>query len=404
MPLFGLGEIRFDKNPEATKGPLASLYESKYKTNTLKYPLDIGSPDKGHYMLIYINKQNSSQLLDAPEEDPTTQAFNGLVGSNNSDLSSQIKSSVGGEIGGFVSNQVGKIDSLTGGALSGIASGVKNIVSGFGSNKGTVLNGNGAATQSIINRNVKSLQLNGGKLSQTKFTGDVIALYMPDTLQFDFRQNYDELSLTSNLAGLVGVSAADQIMNGLNGQKLLDAVKAYGSTAAAKLGDIGRAGAFLGIGAVINPMLEVIYKSPSFRSFDYVFKFYPRSEREAVEVQKIINLLQYHQAPELKTDGSGALLIPPSEFEVKFYYSGKENDNVPKIGACVLRSIQVNYAPQGWSAYEVPGQSATLGGTGMPVGIEMALSFQEVTYLTKQVSNEFAQRAGVDFTQAGTYG
>lgn len=399
MPLFGLGEIRFDKNPEATKGPLASLYESKYKTNTLKYPLDIGSPDKGHYMLIYINKQNSSQLLDAPEEDPTAQAVSGLGTSN-------INTAVGGEVGNFISNQAGKIDSLTGSTIaSGIVSGVKNLVGGLGSNKTTVLNGNGAATQSIINRNVKSLQLNGGKLSQTKFTGDVIALYMPDTLQFDFRQNYDELSLTSNLAGLVGVSAADQIMNGLNGQKILDAVKAYGSMAAAKAGgDIGRAGAFLAVGAVVNPMLEVIYKSPSFRSFDYVFKFYPRSEREAVEVQKIINLLQYHQAPELKTDGSGALLIPPSEFEVKFYYSGKENDNIPKVGACVLRSIQVNYAPQGWSAYEVPGQSATLGGTGMPVGIEMALSFQEVTYLTKQVSNEFAQRAGVDFTQAGTYG
>ena len=133
-------------------------------------------------------------------------------------------------------------------------------------------------------------------------------------------------------------------------------------------------------------MLEVIYKSPSFRSFDYIFKFYPRSEREAIEVQKIITLLQYHQAPEIKTEGSASLLIPPSEFDIKFYYSGKENDNIPKIGSCVLKDIQVNYAPQGWSAYEVPGQDATLGGTGMPVGIEMTLSFQEVTYITKSIS------------------
>jgi hypothetical protein len=80
------------------------------------------------------------------------------------------------------------------------------------------------------------------------------------------------------------------------------------------------------------------------------------------------------------------MLIPPSEFDIKFYYSGKENDNIPKIGSCVLKDIQVNYAPQGWSAYEVPGQSATLGGTGMPVGIEMTLSFQEITYITKSIS------------------
>ncbi|MFM7858464.1 MAG: hypothetical protein ACKO96_42720, partial [Flammeovirgaceae bacterium] len=50
---------------------------------------------------------------------------------------------------------------------------------------------------------------------------------------------------------------------------------------------------------------------------------------------------------------------------------------------CVLKAIQINYAPNGFSAYEIPGQNATLGGTGMPVGIEMQLSFQEMTYQTK---------------------
>lgn len=391
MPLFGLGEIRFDKNPEATKGPLASLYESKHKTNTLKYPLDVGSPDKGHYMLIYINKQISSQLQDGPEENATSQALSGLGGSN-------INTAVGSEVGNFVSNQAGKIDALTGSTVasgiasagsnivSGAISGVKNIIGGLGTNKARVLSGNGAATQSIISRNVKSLQLNGGKLSQTKHTGDVIALYMPDTLNFGFTQNYDQLSLTSNMAGLVGTSVAEQIKSGIDAKKLQDAALAIASAKGAGLGDIGRAGAFLGIGAVVNPMLEIIYNSPSFRSFDYIFKFYPRSEREAIEVQKIINMLQYHQAPEIKKDGSTSLLIPPSEFDIKFYYAGKENDNIPKIGSCVLRNIQVNYAPGGWSAYEVPGQDATLGGTGMPVGIEMSLSFQEVTYITKHIS------------------
>ena len=123
MPLFGLGEIRFDKNPEATKGPLASLYESKYQSKTLKYPLDVGSPDKGHYMLIYINKQNSSQLQDSPQENATSQALSGLGGTSN------INTAVGGEVGNFVSNQANKIDSLTGSKVaSGVVSGIKNIV------------------------------------------------------------------------------------------------------------------------------------------------------------------------------------------------------------------------------------------------------------------------------------
>jgi hypothetical protein len=405
MPLFGLGDITFNKNPFPTKGPLADLAESPYKTRTLRYPSTIGSAGEGHYMMIYINKQKTSQLLDSPEENATSQATSALLNKNNNvNISSAIKNSIGGQAGSVIANQIGKVDNFTGGILSDVTAGVKSVIGGLGSNRSNILNGNAAATQSIINRNIKSLQSNGGKLSQTKFTGDVIALYMPDTLQFEYKQNYDELSLTRDLVGLVGVAAAEQIENNGDKQKFLDAVKAVVARTGAGFGDIGRAGAFLGFGAVVNPMLEVIYNSPSFRSFDYVFKFYPRNEREAVEVQKIINILKYHQAPEVKTDGSISMLIPPSEFDIKFYYSGKENDNIPKIGSCVLRNIQVNYAPNGWTAYEVPGQDATLGGTGMPVGIEMTLSFQEVTYLTKNVPNEFAQRAGVDFTKKDTYG
>jgi len=405
MPLFGLGDIQFNKNPFPKKGPLASLYESQFQSRTLKYPSTVGSAGQGHYMLIYIKKQINSQVLDSPQENSTSQATASILNKNNNmNVSEAVKGAVGGEIGSVLSNQLGKIDSYTNGLLSGGVTGVRNVGNILGTNKASALNGNAAATQSIINRNIKSLQSNGGKLSQTTQTGDVIALYMPDTLQFEYKQSYDELSLTKNLAGLVGVAAAEQFVEGGNKEKALDAVKAAISmVAGSKLGDIGRAGAFLGFGAVVNPMLEVIYNSPSFRSFDYIFKFYPRDEREAIEVQKIINLLQYHQAPEVKTDGSISLLIPPSEFDIKFYYSGKENENIPKIGSCVLRNIQVNYAPQGWAAYEVPGQEATLGGTGMPVGIEMALSFQEVTYLTKNITNEYEENAGVKFTQKGAY-
>ena len=159
--------------------------------------------------------------------------------------------------------------------------------------------------------------------------------------------------------------------------------------------------------------MEVIYSSPEFRSFRFDFMFYPRNRVEAKEVRNIIQRIQFHQAPELKNDGSSLLLIPPSQFDIKFYYSGKQNLNVPQIGNCVLKSIQVNYAPNGWSAYEVPGEETSVGGTGMPVGIEMTLSFQEVEYLTKNIPDATAKNseissaynmaefgnAGVEFSQ-----
>jgi hypothetical protein len=155
------------------------------------------------------------------------------------------------------------------------------------------------------------------------------------------------------------------------------------------------------LGAVVNPLLEVIYRAPQFRSFQYDFIFYPRDEREAVEVQKIINSLQYHQAPEFKQGSAGSLLIPPSEFDIEFYYGGKKNPNLPAVGNCVLKSIQVNYAPNGFSAYEVPGQNATVGGTGMPVAIQVSLQFQETTYLTKNEPGD-PPAVSVDPAEAGT--
>jgi hypothetical protein len=410
MPIFGFGDIEFNTSSNSNKGPLSALEESGNKNKYLRYPKSVGNSDNGHYMLIYVRKQKNSAVLDSPQNGGVSSAVSNIFNANavGSNITDAIKSKVGGELAESINNGLSKIDQATGGILSSIGSALGGAFSVLGTNKTTVLNGNQAATQSIINRNIKSLQTNGGKLSTTTQTGDVIALYMPDTLQFDFGQNYEDLSLTRNIAGLVGVAAAEQLVEGGDKEKFLDAVKAVGARIAGEsLGDIGRAGAFLTFGSVVNPMLEVIYSSPRFRSFDYVFKFYPRDEREAVEVQQIINLLQFHQAPETKTDGSVSLLIPPSEFDIKFYYRGKENENIPKIGTCVLRNIQINYAPNGWAAYEVPGQDATIGGTGMPVGIEMTLQFQEVVYLTKNIPDLYTKSQLESYaaaSQRGEYG
>jgi hypothetical protein len=83
------------------------------------------------------------------------------------------------------------------------------------------------------------------------------------------------------------------------------------------------------------------------------------------------------------------LIIPPSEFDIRFYYGGRENPNIPPIATCVLRSVQVNFAPRGFTTYESIGEnSPALGRTGMPVGITMTLRFQETTYITKEDFNK----------------
>jgi len=258
------------------------------------------------------------------------------------------------------------------------------------------IGGDSAATQAIIDTSIKKIT-NKSFLQTTQLTTDAIALYMPDTLNYSHSQTYDQLSLGGEMLGKVAgaaQSAADEYNKGGGKDAMSSVLKSAGLTAgqagAQVLGKLtgseqsAQIGFTAATGKVQNPMLEMIYKSPNFRSFSFDFMFYPRDEQEALEVQRIIERLRFHQAPELVKDAQG-FLVPPSEFDIKFYYAGAQNPNIPPIATCVLTTIDVNYAPNGFSAYEVPGEnSPALGRTGMPVAIQLTLQFQETTYLTKE--------------------
>jgi len=148
-------------------------------------------------------------------------------------------------------------------------------------------------------------------------------------------------------------------------------------------------------GLVNNPMLEVIYSSPRFREFSFNFMLYPRSEKEAIDVQNILSRFRFHQAPEIKDNTGGFFLIPPSEFDISFMYNGRPNPNIDKISTCVLTNISVDYAPKGFQTYEVGGENdAKLGRTGMPIGIGLSLTFMETQILTKEYHDNYSRTLG----------
>ena len=408
MPLFGLGDIQFNKGASVRQGPLGSLVDNKFKTTTLRYPIDIGNYDKGHYMVIYVRQQKNTQTKfkgQIVDEDAMNKAADSIQKSAEnkikSSLSGNINSSIGGELLKKINNGLGQINNMSGGALGGltsaigkVAGGVANSVDSLFGQKTSLIGGNSAATQANIDTSIKKIT-NKSFLKTTELTTDAIALYMPDTLAYTYSQSYDNAEMGGELLGQLaaaGVSAKEQMEKTgvLGGVAALGKSGALGlgSRAAGLLGQNTGAVAFQALAGVAkNPMLELIYKSPNFRTFQFEFSFYPRDEREALEVQKIIERLRFHQAPELVEDAQG-FLIPPSQFDIKFYYGGVQNPNIPPMTTSVLTNIDVNYAPNGWSAYEVPGENQpSLGRTGMPVAIQVTLQFQETTYLTKQDFN-----------------
>lgn len=324
-------------------GPLAKLNGSSFERTTLRYPIDLGSVDKGHYVVFYARVQKDTQYR-----------YN--IGSA-SDLQASTPTNYGN----------------LGYPTTGIFSNPSNTLGG---------GGQGALGQTISKK---------GMPTRTVLTTDAIGLYMPDTILFQHEQSYDVLSPGTEFLGQMvqaGASVYDQFKQGgegaLKNSIMKNAILVGGSKLAQMGGSTGQLAFTAFTGTVVNPILEMIYRSPNFRSFQFDFMFYPRSRKEAVEVQNILERFKYHQSPEILRGAEG-FLIPPSEFEIVFYYNGKQNPNIPPIATTVLTDINVNYAPQGWSAYEVPGETTpSKGGTGMPVATQLTLQFRETTYLTKE--------------------
>jgi len=410
MSLFGFGNIVFDKsNGDRAKGPLAALEKNQFEKTRLRYPIDLGQTDKAHYLVFYIREQTRTKFGSvaggAANKNALEDATKSQVAAGKAQIMGSIqkaKDAVNQAKSGFASDVLDKLNGISSqggiaGALSKVAG---NVVGGinnvFGSTSVT-FGGNSQATEDQIQTSIKKITgQNLEFLRTTRLTKDSIALYMPDTLQYGYSQTYDQLSLGGELGGqalAAGKSALEEYektgkIGNAFGSVLKSAGNVAGQKGVKKLGELTgnqqTAQAILAsTGRVENPMLEMVYKSPAFRDFQFDFTFYPRDEREALEVQKIIKKFTFHQAPEILA-GAGGFLVPPSEFDIQFYYNGAQNPNIPTVGTCILKGIQVNYAPNGFTAYEIPGENApALGRTGMPVAIQITLQFQEVVILTK---------------------
>ena len=408
MALFGLSDISFDKGSSPRKGPLAALVGNEFATTTLKYPLDIGNADKAHYMVFYIKAQKATQFKYTSARDFTAQDYAQSGGGSNS-ISGMISGGgqkLGQQLLDKVNSGLGQLNAQTNGALSGLtgalgkaAGGLATGIDNMFAKASLSIGGDSASTSAHIDTSIKAIT-NKSFLKTTQLTTDAIALYMPDSLNYSYTQSYTDLQLGNELGGkalAAGSSIIDAFKGGEGAADTAKAVlKSAGtsaglegvSAAAGLIGNVAGAGtAQLGFqaatGTVRNPMLEMVYSSPGFRSFQFEFTFYPRDEREALEVQRIIERFRFHQAPEL-VKGAEGFLIPPSEFDIKFYYAGSMNPNIPAMATTVLKQIDVNYTPNGWTAYEVPGENKpALGRTGMPVAIQMQLQFTETSFLTK---------------------
>ena len=375
--LLGNG-VSFKNKSRSVLNALSDRFEDG--TQVLRYPSDLGSVDKGHYIFIQINEQINtsfpgSQSGEQTQRESNKRALQALFGNTTTGeglgtaftTTSDVANAVIRDVTDFAVKDFGLVGQAT-------SEGVKQSLRIFDKSTG-------------ISSAFKQVQSGTGVRTIRKIT-DTIALYMPDTLNFTYNQAYDTLNPGGSMAQTalsVLNSATETYKSGGNIKDQLRNASPFLANYFLRDNDVGRILFTAGTGGKVqNPMKEILYSSPDFRSFRFDFLMMPRSEKEALEVQNIIDLLRFHQAPEIVKNSGGFFMFPPSEFDISFQYNGNENVNIPKISTCVLTQIDTDYAPGGFAAYEVPGEmDPRLGRTGMPVAIRLTLGFTETEYLVK---------------------
>ena len=374
------------------RGSRGLVMKSKdpFAFSTLQYPPNVtNSQENGHYILFYVNVQNKTKYDYQSGRDASVR-----VG----DYAERVKEHQGKDNDSmfttFVESNLGARES---GFADEVAYSQQLLANGA---PGNVLWNN----MSYLTKNRKP---NASGISQalgpttTRIT-DSVALYLPPAIKSDLSAQYDDSK--TGMFGFLALSGKG-LLKAMDDHDFDSATDTVFDVAGTLLGEAGKKFAAAAVSAVtgaegvqatfdkafgqtLNPYIEVTFGSMGMRTFDYTFKFSPKSKKETEEAKAIIQLFRFHMAPELKNDSSPhRYMTLPSTFDIHYMYqsgvgnnaTARENDYYNKIATCVLTNVGVDYTPNS----EI--QSFA---DGAPTQMSLALSFKETEMMTKQKIND----------------
>ena len=360
---------------EANKGESSALQEPSTELINLRYPIDLGTDNiYRHLMRINVYKQSLSKLK-PPTIGPN--AFDDTKAGASKAKSIDASEVYAGGVALGLIGAAGEISSLIGGLagrgkatlLGRSAAATNRAGAAAGQVAETIVNAAGKLAVGGIA--IAGIAGKGLERKTEKTSVAYISLYMPETLVFTDKHDFDPVSVTEAL-GSVGVAGAIAGAGGYTSGELAGRAAQQSGLFGDGIVDVS----LFGEGYALNPQLEILYKGSKNRQFVFSFKFAPRNQQEAEQVTSIIKTLRYHSAPEYATEANSArYFIPPSEFDIEFFIGSERNTKIPRIAQCVLENIDVNYAPSGQYSTFVD---------GMPVEITMQLTFTETVILTKE--------------------
>lgn len=257
----------------------------------------------------------------------------------------------------------------TKGAVAGAALAIRKL-KGFPGNKfraaGNVVGGTvlGGAAGGAIGATIAS-QINIDK--KLKRLSTEITLYTPQTVMMNQRtdwENYNDV-----IFDLLQQGSNEEVISSVTAGGIASAAGRIVATAASDLVQSATRTA-------VNPKKDLLFRGIDRREFTFEYQFAPRSPEEAKEVANIIHAFRLFSAPEVIENTMDYLYVYPAEFDIEYGFVKnnieEQNKYLNKISSCVLRSVFVNYAPNGsFQSLE----------NGEPVQVNMTLHFQEIETL-----------------------
>jgi hypothetical protein len=354
-------------------GSINQSNQGPYNVNQLAYPEDISNrADLQHYVMFFINVRGKTKFKPAKTVDVD-------VSSRGQNTISQEGLATTATVGaGIAAAGAAATGQLIGNAVRGSVRGKAGALLRLASQKGRGVAG-ALVAGAVGAGGTAALQQISDTFSvkEPERTTDAVMLPIESIPTVKYSMKYKDFDF-GMLGGILGGSSAiDSNIGGRMGEGVAAAVASIGKLASGVpgLGGVGETAVQAGkLAAKVatNPFKEVLFEAVNFRTFGFSYTFLPKSLSEVYNVKRIIDLFKFHMHPELSKDG--LFYIYPSEFDIQYYFQGRQNDFLHKISTCVLTDMSVNYGNEYFSSFR----------DGEPTEIRMNLTFQETELMTKE--------------------
>lgn len=205
----------------------------------------------------------------------------------------------------------------------------------------------------------------------------MIGLPMPDMLTTDHSTMWSraEGGLTAGLIDFAGMLTDEERRAKYEIARTLAQGALQGGAAMASA--IGLDGAETAIQSatkkVFNPRNEFLFDGVNNRSFNFQWKFIPRSAEEAADIRRIIENMKLYMYPELDEASNGAFFMFPAIFDITFMRGDQENEHLYRTSSCALTNMIINYTGGG--------QWVANAADGSPFAYDVTMQFTEVEFL-----------------------